>query len=528
MTSNITERVNDFDAFRATIEESVINGATNDEIVASLGRQGLQTSTRSLKRQLQAWDIRRQSRAPTDELAEAVNWLFHHTLLNDVAIAERIKTDYDLFTTARQVKSIRLMFGWLRHREGAGKTAQAQATVSHVLTHLTGPGRAFGARWFVTYLRQLGIRVRRDDVAGALRQLNPEAVILRCPLLRKPRLENYTTSGPNFLWCLDGHDKISQYGIEIYAAIDAYSRKIIWYYCGNSNRTAVSILSQYLRATRSLGLCPRFLRTDKGTETVLLADCHFSFFVKAAYNDNWEEEEIQQVRLSDCYWYGPSTRNIRIEGLWRQQRQQTTGPWLRYFRTLTDLGLFRQDLIADRIIFLFLFMPILREELATFVSTHNAHPIRLQRSREKHVPGEPNELYRGGEQNGFTADREVLAYWDSTITQFGKLTIKNFSILIADWPDPDAYLTIETMQWCTQTLASFGILERPRASAFLQQQREIVPDWYAPFLIRCRTHVAAGNEPLLALAPAPDDGQGTALAEVRRRLQLLQQLGYES
>jgi hypothetical protein len=68
-------------------------------------------------------------------------------------------------------------------------------------------------------------------------------------------------------------------------------------------------------------------------------------------------------------------------------------------------------------------MPILREELASFVNTHNAHPIRRQRSREKHVPGEPNELYRSGEQNGFTADPEVLAYWNSTISQVGKFAI---------------------------------------------------------------------------------------------------------
>ena len=117
----MTDRVNEFDTFRATVEELVINGATNDEIVASLGRQGLQTSTRSLKRQLQTWGIRRLSRAPTDELAEAVNYLFHHTLLNDVAIAQRIRADYAFFTTAPQVKRIRLMFGWLRHRERCRK-----------------------------------------------------------------------------------------------------------------------------------------------------------------------------------------------------------------------------------------------------------------------------------------------------------------------------------------------------------------------------------------------------------------------
>ena len=34
MTSNLTQRVHDFDTFRATIEELVVTGATNDEIVA--------------------------------------------------------------------------------------------------------------------------------------------------------------------------------------------------------------------------------------------------------------------------------------------------------------------------------------------------------------------------------------------------------------------------------------------------------------------------------------------------------------
>ena len=36
MTSNVTERVNEFDTFRAIIEELVMNGAINNEIVAPL------------------------------------------------------------------------------------------------------------------------------------------------------------------------------------------------------------------------------------------------------------------------------------------------------------------------------------------------------------------------------------------------------------------------------------------------------------------------------------------------------------
>src|SRR5436853_27510 len=144
-----------------------------------------------------------------------------------------------------------------------------------------------------------------------------EAVIAWRPGLRKIRLENYTTPGPNFLRCLDGHDKFSQYGIEIYAAVDAFSRKIIWFYVGNSNRTPISVVRQYLNAVQTTGICPRFIRTDRGTETVLLADLHFSLFIEATLRERWSDEDYYDLRPSECYIYGPSTKNIRAEGLCR-------------------------------------------------------------------------------------------------------------------------------------------------------------------------------------------------------------------
>ena len=48
--------------------------------------------------------------------------------------------------------------------------------------------------------------------------------------------------GPNWLWSVDGYLKLEPYGIEIYAAIDAYSRYIIWIYCGITARTGVSVV----------------------------------------------------------------------------------------------------------------------------------------------------------------------------------------------------------------------------------------------------------------------------------------------
>jgi hypothetical protein len=44
---------------------------------------------------------------------------------------------------------------------------------------------------------------------------------------RKRALKRLVIPGPDHLWCINGHDKFRNYGIEIYAAIDVYSRRII-------------------------------------------------------------------------------------------------------------------------------------------------------------------------------------------------------------------------------------------------------------------------------------------------------------
>jgi len=80
----------------------VLLGYTDDGIIAVLGAQGFKTSAGSVRRRLQAWGIRRDENGQiTDELVEAVNWAFHHTLLNDTQIVVRVLTDYDLRTTGR-------------------------------------------------------------------------------------------------------------------------------------------------------------------------------------------------------------------------------------------------------------------------------------------------------------------------------------------------------------------------------------------------------------------------------------------
>jgi hypothetical protein len=124
---------------------------------------------------------------------------------------------------------------------------------------------------------------------------------------------------------------------------------------------------------KARGLCPSFIRTDKGTETILLADAHFSFCIEAALREGWSDEEYDAIRITDCYIYGPSTGNVRIEGLWRQQRYTTTGPWISYFKLLSLSGFYEQQSLADKMVLLYIFMPIIRSRL-----TRNEHHRKLR------------------------------------------------------------------------------------------------------------------------------------------------------
>lgn len=152
----------------------------------------------------------------------------------------------------------------------------------------------------VRYISRLIIS--SDRLFATVRELDPCGVERRLHDLQRHRGE-YVVPGPNFLWSIDGHEKLSFWGIEIYGAVDAYSRYVVWAYVGISNRTGVSVYYQYLDTIRSVGVQPRHLRSDRGTETTLVASGHHELI----------REQFPNTELNQCYWYGTSTANQRIE-----------------------------------------------------------------------------------------------------------------------------------------------------------------------------------------------------------------------
>jgi hypothetical protein len=166
--------------------------------------------------------------------------------------------------------------------------------------------------------------VKEKDPIGVSRRLND---------FHRTR-GDFRVLGPNYLWSIDGHDKLSYWGFQLYAGIDAYSRYITWIYIGNSNRTSFSVLRQYLDTLKSEKIQPWLIRSDKGGETPMLAAAHYALYQK--HNSN--------AALSDCYWYGTSMSNQRIEAWWSQLTKGCTFKWrvkLSPFRILKSINLLR-------------------------------------------------------------------------------------------------------------------------------------------------------------------------------------------
>jgi hypothetical protein len=143
------------DDFQTTLTLMKQQGHTNTELLEWLKQHGITTSSGTLERRLRKWRVRRRAATQIDDqLAERVNWLFHHTLLDDGQIASRIIEEDGLAISQNQVREVRKLFGWRRYQNYDSISSQQLTTQRHVQSLIQqGPGRTFGRRWAITYLR---------------------------------------------------------------------------------------------------------------------------------------------------------------------------------------------------------------------------------------------------------------------------------------------------------------------------------------------------------------------------------------
>lgn len=156
---------------------------------------------------------------------------------------------------------------------------------------------------------------------------------------------SYFAAGPNFLWHIDGYDKLKPYGLCIHGCICGFSRKVIWLNVYTTNNDPRIIGGYFLQTVKKMGGTAFMIRGDFGTENVLIKKMQFWF------------RRHGNARLS--YLEGASTQNQRIECWWGYLRRQHIQHWMDIFRNLQDNGEFSANDL-DKSLVQFCFMGLLQ------------------------------------------------------------------------------------------------------------------------------------------------------------------------
>ncbi|KAJ8027591.1 hypothetical protein HOLleu_32773 [Holothuria leucospilota] len=101
-----------------------------------------------------------------------------------------------------------------------------------------------------------------------LNALGTDGVALR----RSRRIirRRYRYARPNYLIHTDGYNKQKQYGFAVHAAIDGFSRKVLWLCVGNSKNNPRMLAKLFIDYVKRIGGVPKIVRADRGTENVFL------------------------------------------------------------------------------------------------------------------------------------------------------------------------------------------------------------------------------------------------------------------
>ena len=277
----------------------------------------------------------------------------------------------------RHLKRILRQLGCTRRRHPSDLNEVVQA----VEEELRGSGSLLGYRaMHQRLIDQYGLVTTREVVRHVLRIFDPEGVEYRSRHRLRRRL--YRCKGPNYLWHIDGYDKLKPYGFCIHGAIDGFSRRIVWLEVASSNNDPRIIAQYFLDYVRQLGGTARIVRGDRGTENGNLAA--IQRFFRRSMNDDFSGDK--------SFMFGKSTSNQRIEAWWGRLRQGCADWWIEFFKDLRDSGLYCDDNIIHCECLKFCFMDVIQSELHRAAKEWNIHRIRPSSNVESPA-GKPDVMY---------------------------------------------------------------------------------------------------------------------------------------
>jgi arginine repressor len=323
------ERI-DLEPFRQQITDLWLRGLTGSDLCNAIQTELIiRVSQSTLKRTLRLWGLRRLGRTADDgHLRERLRFHFFERYQTDASLHAILQSE-GFEITLNGLTRLRKEMGLRKRHAPAENIVLREQIINHLATTEDPTRRmeGFGREYLRTELRQEGISASRDVIYSAYKALYPRAFRDRLDEFQRRRT-GWNCPGPNHTWSIDAYDKLQPYGFEIYAGIDAYSRFIPWFTVSFSTHTSIGVGLQYLSVIRTLGFAPRIIRADRGKETPVLAGLHWYLSHLSGRERVSPLTGVSSpIQFRDCFIYGKSINNVKIESWWNRLCKGRTQFW---------------------------------------------------------------------------------------------------------------------------------------------------------------------------------------------------------
>lgn len=241
-------------------------------------------------------------------------------------------------------------------------------------------GQMIGYKAMWNRLKLKGLVVARDTVREIMLHLDGKGVRERAR--RRLKRRQYINPGPNFVWHVDGYDKLKPYGFAIHGAIDGFSRRIMWIEIGTTNNNPRVIVKYFLNTVLEMKTLPCIVRSDHGTENVLMKDTQTH--LRSKFNDEFSGES--------SFMQGRSSSNQRIEAWWGILRKQCVGYWMNHFKDMVAIGMLDTSDPMHMNALRFCFLDLIEADIKRTALEWNRHLIETKVASDT-PRGKPDVMY---------------------------------------------------------------------------------------------------------------------------------------
>eukprot|EP00112_Aurelia_sp_Birch-Aquarium-sp1_P017080 Seg3932.3 transcript_id=Seg3932.3/GoldUCD/mRNA.D3Y31 product="hypothetical protein" protein_id=Seg3932.3/GoldUCD/D3Y31 len=291
-------------------------------------------------------------------------------------IAALLESRHHIHVSTRTVRRVLKRLSLTRRK---AKTPLSHV-INQVIVELKESGSSLGYRSIHQRLIEKGVQTDRETIRICLNVIDPVGVELRST--HQLRRRRYYAKGPNYIWHIDGNDKLKPFGFCIHGCIDGYSRRILWLEVSPSNKNPRIIARYFLNCVKSTEGLPRKVRADRGSENVLVAG--IQRFLRRCHTDSFAGYS--------SFAYGKSVSNQRIECWWSHLKKCSIGWWRDYFKSLRNRNMFDDSNPIHTQCLKFCFYGILQDELDSVKDNWNHHKIRPNKYADA-PHGKPDLLY---------------------------------------------------------------------------------------------------------------------------------------